>query len=166
MTVTEPVVAYIGLGSNLNNPAGQIRAACAALALLPASRVLATSALYGNPPLGPADQPDYLNAVLALETRMPPHELLRELQSIETAQGRVRGAHWGPRTLDLDLLLYGWQQVNDNELTLPHPGLATRAFVLHPLLEIAPDLTIPGAGSLREMAARVPSTQLTRIAHD
>jgi 2-amino-4-hydroxy-6-hydroxymethyldihydropteridine diphosphokinase len=163
----ESVVAYIGLGSNLADPASQIRAARIALSRLPETREIAFSALYRTPPMGPAGQPDYVNAVLAVETRLDAESLLAELQRIETEQGRVRtGERWGARTLDLDLLLYGQRQFTTPTLTVPHPGIAERAFVVYPLLEIAPDLDIPGLGPLRELALRVSSASLTRLAHD
>jgi len=163
----QSVAAYIGLGSNLADPAGQIKAARVALSRLPATRELAFSALYRNPPMGPAGQPDYVNAVMAVETRLEAESLLAELQRIETEQGRVRtGERWGARPLDLDLLLYGQARIVTPTLTVPHPGIAERAFVVYPLLEIAPDLDIPGLGPLRELAGRVSSASLTRLADD
>ena len=134
-----PVRAYIGLGGNLDQPAARIRQARAALALLPNTREAAFSRLYRSAPMGPADQPDYVNAVMALDTELEPIALLDHLQAIENAQGRVRlGERWGPRTLDLDLLLYGDLHLDDPRLTLPHPRMRERAFVLRPLADIAP----------------------------
>ncbi len=157
-------VAYIGLGSNLDEPRRQVRRALAALAQLPHSRLLAASSLYLNPPLGPPDQPDYVNAVAAIVTRLSPLALLDALQRIEQGQQRRRSAkHWGPRTLDLDLLLYGQQQLTGPRLTVPHYGLHERTFVLYPLAEIAPDLRIPGHGALTELLARCPGHELTRL---
>ncbi len=147
------VLAYIGLGSNLNQPKVQVERAIAALAGLPDSCVLRWSRLYVSPPLGPADQPDYVNAVVEIETALEPLDLLHALHDIEQAQGRVRTRHWGERIIDLDLLLYAdWQRVS-HDLTLPHPGMATRAFVLRPLAELVPELEIPGQGALSALLA-------------
>ncbi|MFP3874442.1 MAG: 2-amino-4-hydroxy-6-hydroxymethyldihydropteridine diphosphokinase [Thiohalophilus sp.] len=149
--------SYIALGSNLDNPLAQVRQAIAELAQLRASRLRAASSLYRSAPMGPADQPDYINAVVALETELSPHALLDALQAIEQAHGRVRdGERWGPRSLDLDVLLYGEETINDQRLTIPHPGMTERAFVLFPLQEIvAPDFTISGHGSLQALLSRV-----------
>lgn len=167
MAAPESVVAYIGLGSNLADPIGQIRAARFALSRLPETRERAFSGLYRNPPMGPAGQPDYVNAVMAVETRLDAESLLAELQRIETQQGRVRtGERWGARTLDLDLLLYGRQRIATPTLTVPHPGVAERAFVVYPLLEIAPDLDIPGLGPIQDLAKHISSASLTRLAND
>lgn len=137
------VRAYIGLGSNLDNPAEQLRRALTALVRLPQTRLAGCSRFYRSAPLGPQDQPDYVNAVAALDTELAPEALLDALQAIEAAQGRVRLRRWGPRTLDLDLLLYGDDILATPRLTVPHPGLAERNFVLHPLAELAPDLVLP-----------------------
>ena len=145
--------AYIGLGSNLDDPVAQVKHAIAALAGLPQSRLLRQSRLYASPPLGPLDQPDYVNAVVELETSLTPVQLLAALQDIERAQGRVRTRHWGERIIDLDLLLYADLQMDSAALQLPHPGIATRAFVLRPLAELAPDLMIPGQGELSALLA-------------
>jgi 2-amino-4-hydroxy-6-hydroxymethyldihydropteridine diphosphokinase len=152
-------IAYIGMGSNLDNPAGQIRAARQALAAAPGLRELACSSLYRSAPMGPADQPDYCNAAMAVATTLAPRELLATLQAIERAHGRARsGARWGPRTLDLDILLYAEERIADADLTIPHPGIAEREFVLLPLAEIAPpDLNIPGAGLLATLARACPA---------
>lgn len=148
----DSVIAYVGLGSNQENPVSQVRRAVHELAALPSSRLYATSRLYRSAPLGPADQPDFINAVAALETRLPADTLLAALQSIEACHGRVRGAvRWGPRTLDLDLLLYGDGVIDAPDLQVPHPGLPQRMFVLYPLNEIAPDLAVPGRGTVREL---------------
>lgn len=152
----QPVIAYIGLGSNLSDPGRQVRSALGTLSEHHAIQLLRHSALYLSPPMGPADQPDYVNAVAALETRLAPHRLLDLLQAIEQQQGRVRGERWGPRTLDLDILLYGDRLISDARLTLPHPGIAERAFVLYPLQEIAPDLEIPGLGTLSGLLQHCP----------
>jgi len=144
--------AYIGLGSNLQQPSQQIQAALQALKQLPTTRLIGHSSLYRSPPLGPADQPDYINAVAILATELSPHALLFLLQAIETQQGRVRnGIRWGPRTLDLDILLYDNLCFTDSRLILPHPGLYERAFVLCPLYECAPDLVLPNGQPLAEL---------------
>ncbi|MDG1463392.1 MAG: 2-amino-4-hydroxy-6-hydroxymethyldihydropteridine diphosphokinase [Gammaproteobacteria bacterium] len=146
--------AYIGIGSNLNDPVAQVRAACNALALIPETRLLAASSLYSNPPMGPQDQPDYVNAVAALHTRLSPRDLLSALLAAELAAGRDRNKfeHWGPRVLDLDLLVHGSKRVDEPDLKVPHPGIAERSFVLLPLLEIAPDLDIFGVGKVVDLA--------------
>lgn len=156
--------AFIGIGANLDDPASQVRRALEALRGLPCSRLIRASALYRNPPMGPRDQPDYVNAVCALETRLPPEDLLQALQSLEARQGRRReGERWGPRTLDLDILLYGERVQETPYLTLPHPGIAQRAFVLHPLAEIAPELEIPGLGPLPPLLQACPGDALTPL---
>ena len=157
--------AYIGLGSNLGDPVAQVKRARAAIAVLSGVEEVAFSSLYRSRPLGPQDQPDYVNAVMAVDTGLPAPELLAALQAIETAQGRVReGERWGPRTLDLDLLLYGRACIRTAELTVPHYGLAERCFVLHPLAEIAPaDLYVPGLGPLSDLVQRCPATGLERL---
>ncbi len=158
--------ACIGLGSNLDDPVSQIAAALNELTFVADTRVQCISSLYRNPPLGPADQPDYVNAVAAILTRLTPHALLHALQDIEHRQGRVRDAHrrWGPRRIDLDILTYGSRMMAEDELTIPHPGIPERNFVLFPLLEIAPDLQLPGLGSVRSLASRVDGSTLERLA--
>ncbi len=158
------VRAYIGLGSNLADPAAQVRAALASLGRLPDSALVSHSALYHNPPMGPAVQPYYVNAVAALDTRLQPLALLDALQDIEARQGRVRGGErWGPRIIDLDLLLYGGACIDHPRLQVPHAGLAERAFVLVPLQELAPDLDIPGLGPVAALAAACPPVPLRRL---
>ncbi|MCW8828998.1 MAG: 2-amino-4-hydroxy-6-hydroxymethyldihydropteridine diphosphokinase [Gammaproteobacteria bacterium] len=145
------VRAYIGLGSNLDHPEEQLRRAIEALGTIPASRLTAVSRLYRSSPMGPAEQPDYLNAVAMLDTRLEPLALLDALQAIEQQQGRVReGKRWGPRTLDLDLLLYGIEVIAHPRLSVPHPGMKQRNFVLHPLAELAPELHFPDGSSLQD----------------
>lgn len=145
-----PITAWIALGANLGNPMATLEAAIAALAELPCSRLSARSAFYRTAPLGLTDQPDFINAVVALDIlepdQLPPHALLQALFAIEAHFGRLRSVINAPRTLDLDLLLYGDIQLNTTELTLPHPRMHERAFVLVPLVEIAPDCCIPGQG--------------------
>ncbi|MEJ2059047.1 MAG: 2-amino-4-hydroxy-6-hydroxymethyldihydropteridine diphosphokinase [Gammaproteobacteria bacterium] len=160
---SEYVAAWVGLGSNLDDPQAQILRALEELDELPETRRVKASGLYRNPPMGPQDQPDYVNAVARLETALTPLALLDALLAIEQAHGRIRALHWGPRTLDLDLLLYGDQVLDHERLRLPHPGLHERAFVLYPLLEIDPGLEIPGLGRLRDLAAACPADGLIRI---
>lgn len=156
---------YLGLGANLAEPLLQLRQAAAALAALPHSRLAGVSSFYGSKPMGPQDQPDYVNAVAALDTQLAPEALLDALQQIEQQQGRQRKDHrWGPRTLDLDILLYGDQIISTERLTVPHYGLQQREFVVYPLLELAPDLQIPGHGSLTEIALNVPRNGLSILA--
>jgi 2-amino-4-hydroxy-6-hydroxymethyldihydropteridine diphosphokinase len=144
------VPAFIGIGSNLDGPQRQVRAALQALASLPDCRLLRQSRLYRTPPLGPPGQPGYVNAAALLETQLSPLDLLDRLLNLERRQGRIRdGIRWGPRILDLDLLLYADQCLADPRLCLPHPQLPHRAFVLVPLADIADgDLPIPGVGRL------------------
>lgn len=150
------VEAYVCLGANLGDPPRQIAAAIAALAALPDTAVVRTSGLYRSRPMGPADQPDYANAVAALRTALAPLALLDALLAIEQRAGRVREPRLrnGPRQLDLDLLLYGTLTLHDARLTLPHPGLHARDFVLVPLLEIAPEVHIPGRGRAADWLGR------------
>lgn len=159
-----PVTAYVGLGSNLQNPVQQLHTALVMFQQIPRTRLLGCSGFYRSRPLGPPDQPDYVNAVAALETGLDPLELLAELQYIETSRGRVRdGIRWGPRILDLDILLYGDQSIAGPTLTVPHPGLPERGFVLYPLAEIAPGLEIPGYGPLAGLLARCDDANLERL---
>lgn len=161
---TADVKAYIGLGSNLGDPVAQVRRALEELECLPRTRVLAVSSLYRNPPMGPQDQPAYVNAVAAIATGLAAEHLLDELLAIEAAHGRRRGEQrWGPRQLDLDLLLYGDQRIDTGRLQVPHPGVGERRFVLAPLAEIDPELRIAGLGSVRSLLARCPDTPMQRI---
>jgi len=140
---------YIGLGSNLNNPCRQIKTAFQALANLTQTRLLQQSSLYTSKPLGPQDQPDYINAVAKITTQLTPQTLLASLQSIEKQQGRVRhNIHWGARSLDLDILLYGHQTIHEKNLQIPHSQMLKRAFVLYPLCEIAGNLSVKKGKSL------------------
>jgi 2-amino-4-hydroxy-6-hydroxymethyldihydropteridine diphosphokinase len=159
-----PLRAYIGLGGNLDLPVDRIRAARRAISELPGISEAAFSSLYRSMPMGSAEQPDYVNAVMAVDTVLEPLVLLDHLQAIEAANGRVRqGERWGPRTLDLDILLFGNAICETARLTLPHPGLCEREFVLTPLLEIAPELVIPGRGLLRDWVEMIPRRGLTVI---
>lgn len=142
---------YIAIGSNLASPLDQVNAAIAALGDIPQSRTAAVSSFYRTPPLGPQDQPDYLNAALALDTDLEPEALLDHTQRIELQQGRVRKAErWGPRTLDLDIMLFGDRIIDTPRLTVPHYDMHNRGFMLWPLAEIAPDLRFPDGTTLRE----------------
>lgn len=158
------VTAFIGLGSNLAHPSEQLLTARQTLAALPNIEETGFSSLYQSPPMGPQNQPDYVNAVMAIKTSLPAIELLRALQAVEQSQGRIRtGERWGARTLDLDLLLYGDQQIQVPDLTVPHIGIAERAFVLYPLYEIAPKMSIPGLGNLTDLIAKCPKNGLHRL---
>jgi 2-amino-4-hydroxy-6-hydroxymethyldihydropteridine diphosphokinase len=156
---------YVALGSNLGDPVAQITRALDALQRIDGAGELRRSSLYLTRPLGPANQPEYVNAVALLETRLTPEALLDALQAIEARQGRVRGPErWGPRTLDLDILLYDDLCIATQRLIVPHPGLHLRPFVLHPLAEIAPDLVVPGLGPVRELRDGLDSEGVERLA--
>ena len=156
---------YIGLGSNLAEPRHQLRSALDALTRIPDTQLAAVSSLYLSDPLGPPDQPRYHNAVAALNTSLPPLALLDALQAIELAHGRQRKAErWGPRTLDLDILLFGDRLISDARLTVPHYHMHARAFVLYPLTEIAPDgLQLADGRSLAALVASCPYEGLERL---
>ncbi len=159
------VPAYVALGSNLDDPRAQVERALAALGDLPGTRCILRSCLYRSRPFGPVAQPDFVNAVAALLTSLPPAALLAHLQDLETRLGRERPVvRWGPRRIDLDLLVHGGTRVSQPGLEVPHPGIAERAFVLVPLAELAPDLQVPGAGRVRELLARVDCSDLERLA--
>jgi len=156
--------AYIGLGSNLSGPREQVLAAGARLGELPATRLVLASPLYRSAPLGPVAQPDFVNAVAGVLTRLPARELLQALQSLESRLGRpARRERWGPRIIDLDLLCYARERSSAPGLTLPHPGISQRNFVLYPLADIAPDLDLPGLGRVAELAAQLTSAGLSRL---
>ncbi|HYQ91664.1 MAG TPA: 2-amino-4-hydroxy-6-hydroxymethyldihydropteridine diphosphokinase [Candidatus Competibacteraceae bacterium] len=158
------MTAYIGIGSNLADPVAQVRQAVLALGRLSQSRSIACSSLYRSKPWGLPGQPDYINAVAALETTLPALELLTQLQALETARGRVRTVRWGPRTLDLDILLYGELQFDEPRLIVPHPRLRERAFVLYPLHDLAPELRLPDGMTLATLLAQCPPWELERVA--
>ncbi|MDB5968901.1 MAG: folK [Hydrocarboniphaga sp.] len=154
--------AYVGLGSNLDDPAQQIRDALQAIGRIAGLRLLAVSSLYRSPPMGPPEQPEYCNAVCAVECGIEPASLMSQLLEIERQAGRVRGGeHWGPRRIDLDLLHIEGVRSATAGLRLPHPGIARRNFVVAPLAEIAPLLEIPGVGRVAELAARIPRDDLS-----
>ena len=156
-------LAYVALGSNLGEPRQQVLDAFAALGELPGTRVLQRSPLYRTPPWGVLDQPPFINAVAELETTLSPEALLQHLLAIEQRAGRVRAERNGPRTLDLDLLHVEGTRRADPSLTLPHPRLAERAFVLLPLNDVAPDLHLPGQGRVAELLARVDPAGCERL---
>lgn len=144
-------IAYIALGSNLNEPVAQLDAAVLAISQLSQSQLLHVSPYYGSKPMGPQDQPDYVNAVLSIETQLEPLVLLDELQRIENEQGRIRLRRWGERTLDLDMLLYGKLEMQSERLTLPHYDLQNREFVVVPLFDIAPELVLPNGSAVKNL---------------
>ncbi len=154
------VRAYVGLGSNLAEPLEQLARAVTALTHLPATTLVAQSPFYSSRPVGPQDQPDFVNGAVRIDTGLTAIELLDQLQAIEQAQGRERLRHWGPRTLDLDLLLYGDREIREPRLTVPHPELANRDFVLQPLLDLDRDLTLPDGRSLTQLRHSCPDNQL------
>lgn len=158
------IEVYIGLGSNLAQPEKQIQAACSSLAALSGCRFVKCSSLYRSQPMGPQDQPDYVNAVALIETILLPEALLQKTQLIENQQGRVRNANrWGPRTLDLDILLYGNKFVDSEHLRIPHSGMKQREFVLYPLFEIAADLVLPCGETLSELVLVCPNNGLQKL---
>ncbi|MBE2894668.1 2-amino-4-hydroxy-6-hydroxymethyldihydropteridine diphosphokinase [Spirabiliibacterium falconis] len=157
------VRAYIALGSNLDNPTEQLTLALSALRQLKGSQLCAVSAFYQSTPLGPQDQPDYVNAVAALDTALSPLELLDELQRIEIAQGRVRKRRWGERTLDLDILLYGNHIIQSDRLTIPHYDMHQREFVIIPLFDIAPDLMLPHGQPLKQLAEQFKHHTMQKV---
>jgi 2-amino-4-hydroxy-6-hydroxymethyldihydropteridine diphosphokinase len=157
-------LAYVGLGSNLDQPARQIEQAIEELDGLPHSRVVRRSSLYRSAPVGYADQPDFVNAVVQIETGLSADRLLAELQELETRHGRARSFANAPRTLDLDLLTFDGLETKSERLTLPHPRMQERAFVLKPLLELAPEATIPGRGRAADLLARLDGQEVERLA--
>ena len=156
--------AYVGVGSNLEDPRAQVLRAIGRLAQLPLTRVELTSPLYRSRPLGPIAQADFVNAVAGLLTQLEAPALLAELRALEGALGRPAvHERWGPRVIDLDLLSYGRERRCEPALTLPHPGIPERNFVLYPLADIAPDLDLPGLGRVAELAGRVTAEGLARL---
>lgn len=158
------VSVYIGLGSNLDNPMRRIVGAFELLDALPQTRLVSRSSLYRSAPLGPVEQPDFVNAVAELTTALDAGTLLQRMQALESEQGRDHAAvRWGPRVLDLDLLVYGSKRIDDAVLQVPHPGIAVRNFVLLPLREIAPDLVIPGLGPVSKLLIDEDEPRISRI---
>ena len=156
--------AYIGLGSNLSDPHVQVSTALHELDAITDTHLLETSSLYLSKPMGPSDQPDYVNAVAKLSTSLEPERLLSELQKIEQVHRRQRkDQRWGPRTLDLDIILYGDMQMDTKALQIPHYGVAEREFVLIPLQELQADLIIPGKGTVEELIEQLPAYELIKL---
>ncbi|MDW3095322.1 MAG: 2-amino-4-hydroxy-6-hydroxymethyldihydropteridine diphosphokinase [Gammaproteobacteria bacterium] len=156
--------AYIGLGSNLLNPLLQVTSAIERLDLIEHTDLHSSSSLYLSRPMGPPDQPPYVNAVAWLKTRLNAHSLLLKLQAIENEYGRTRnGEHWGPRTLDLDILVYGNYTLKSQTLSVPHPGIKSREFVLYPLHEVNKNLIIPNLGAIHRIQPRCYANGLTRL---
>jgi 2-amino-4-hydroxy-6-hydroxymethyldihydropteridine diphosphokinase len=160
----QPVTAFVGLGSNLDEPIRQVCSAMRRLERIEATRILARSSLYKSAPFGPVAQPDFVNAAVAIETRLAQRPLLDALQAIELGIGRERSERWGPRRIDLDLLVYGDEIIDEHGLQVPHPGIAQRNFVLLPLREIAPELVVPGLGRLAEIETIPCEPEISRIA--
>ena len=154
--------AFVGIGSNLQDPLRQVREAIAELDQLPHTRVVSQSSLYRSAPVGHAEQPDFINAVARLETALPAERLLAELQEVEKRHGRARSFANAPRTLDLDVLLYGEGTLQLPQLEVPHPRMHERAFVLKPLVEIAPEVSIPGRGPARDLLAICAAQKVER----
>jgi 2-amino-4-hydroxy-6-hydroxymethyldihydropteridine diphosphokinase len=156
--------AYIGVGSNLDEPGSQVIRAFKSLAEIPDTRVILISPLYSSTPLGSVVQPDFVNAVVGVLTRLDAMLLLYRLRAIESAFGRPdRREKWGPRVIDLDLLVFGREKRTEPDLVVPHPGVVERNFVLYPLADIAPDLEVPGLGRVAELKGRVVSSGLHRL---
>ena len=159
----KPSQTFIALGSNLENPISQIQQAFDELKQLPETCLISHSSLYKSATVGRLDQPDFINAVALIETHLAPHELLKALLAIELRHGRVRESLNAPRTLDLDILMYDNLECREAALTLPHPRMWQRAFVLKPLMEIAPDCTIPGHGHIAPLLAACDEQKLEQI---
>jgi 2-amino-4-hydroxy-6-hydroxymethyldihydropteridine diphosphokinase len=155
--------AYIAIGSNLAEPLKQVIAAWDEIAKLPKSELIQKSSLYVSKPLGYKDQPDFINAVVLLDTELSPHELLSELQSVEILHERVRSFPNAPRTLDLDIILFGNLEINDPQLVIPHPRMHERAFVIFPLQEINPNISIPHIGDIAKIAKGLDPKSAKRI---
>ncbi len=156
-------VVYIGLGSNMKSPKQQIRSAIKSIEGIVSTQVLRVSSLYKSKPFGPQYQDYYINAVAEIDTNLMPLELLECMQNIENQQGRIRKEHWGPRTLDLDILMFGDEIIKDDKLTIPHLEIENRSFVLAPLTEINPNCLIPGKGKARDLLAILDQDDLEII---
>jgi 2-amino-4-hydroxy-6-hydroxymethyldihydropteridine diphosphokinase len=156
--------AYVGIGSNLQGPAGQVQTAFELLAAMSATQLIACSSLYRSVPYGGVEQPDFVNAAAALLTRLSAREFLTELKQIEAQRGRGDDeVRWGPRILDLDLLVYGSETIVEDGLVVPHPGIAARNFVLLPLLELAPELIVPGLGRLASLPVNATEPRIEKL---
>lgn len=161
--MTTWVPAYIGIGSNLGDSVARVRSAFDALAQLPGCKLIARSRLYRTKPFGPVQQGDFINAVAGMLTELSADALLHEIRQIESVAGRVRAERWGPRTLDLDLLVFGNERINTAELTVPHPGIADRGFVLAPLADIALTLNVPGVGKIENLLRALPESGIAEV---
>lgn len=157
------IKVYVGLGSNLDDPQSQLKKAIIAMEMVPSTSVAKTSSFYRSKPVGPQDQPDYVNAVVELDTELSASVLLDYLQAIENDQGRERKVKWGARTLDLDILLFGDEIINDDRLQIPHVEMQNRGFVLLPLNEIFPDCIIPGVGSVSSLLQQDKADDLVKL---
>lgn len=155
---------FIGLGSNLDEPLSQLKKAIGHLKKVENLELIKVSSFYSSTPMGPQDQPDYINAVVEVTTGLNAEQLLDELQAIENKQGRVRSQHWGARTLDLDILLYGSEVINSERLTVPHSGISERNFVLYPLRDLVDEnFEIPKLGNISQLLMACPITGITRL---
>jgi 2-amino-4-hydroxy-6-hydroxymethyldihydropteridine diphosphokinase len=157
------IKVYIGLGSNIGDPQSQLKKAIIAMEMVPSTSVVKTSSFYRSKPVGPQDQPDYINAVVELDTGLSASVLLDYLQAIENEQGRERKVKWGARTLDLDILLFGDEIITDDRLQVPHAEMKNRGFVLLPLNEIFPDCMIPGVGSVSSLLQQDNADDLVKL---
>ncbi|MBJ7537979.1 2-amino-4-hydroxy-6-hydroxymethyldihydropteridine diphosphokinase [Marinomonas sp. C1424] len=157
------MLAYIGLGSNLNDPVAQIKRAIETLKADSKLNNFLASSLYSSKPVGPQDQPNYVNAVASFLTALPALDLLDLLQSLEQQHNRVRTRHWGPRTLDLDLLLYGEEQIQNSRLTVPHPYMLERGFVIRPLMDLAPEMRLTNGNTVTEHLRQLDTDDLVSI---
>ena len=156
-------IAYIGLGSNLSNPLEQLKIALKTLSSLHQTSILKTASFYGSKPLGPQDQPDFVNSVCKIQTELSPQALLEELQAIEKAQGRIKKRRWGERLIDLDILLYDDCIIETENLMIPHAQIALRDFVLVPLNEISPGLVIPNKGDIQSLIEQLDESYLIAL---
>lgn len=157
------VPAYVGIGSNLGDSVSRVGAAFEALQAVPQTLLIARSRLYRTRPVGPVEQGNFINAVAGLLTKLTAQQMLEAIRSIEHTAGRVRAERWGPRTLDLDLLVFGDQRIESPELTVPHPGIASRGFVLAPLSDIAPTLAVPGVGRVELLLRGLTDTGILEV---
>lgn len=158
-----PAKVFLGMGSNLNSPPRQIKAALKAITKLPGTQLVRCAPWYQSIAIGPGSQPRYINSVVEIDTVLKPRVLLRALQQIEQQQGRKRIVHWGPRTLDIDILLYANQTLKTRQLQIPHPRLGERNFVLYPLVDIAPELNLPDGTSLAALLANCSPEGIVRF---
>ena len=156
-------IAYIGLGSNMNSPVKQIKSAITSIEEIIYTKIIGVSSLYKSKPVGPQNQDDYINAVIKIETKLVPYQLLECLHDIEEKHGRIRKEHWGPRILDLDILIFGNEIMVDEKLTIPHPEIENRSFVLAPLIEIDPDCIIPKKGLASDLLATIGKDNIVQI---